>query len=76
LTKNTLYIAMKLHSGGAETIIPEYAISRKYKLELPDGCAGILTVFRTKKQARAYWGKSVKLVEIKKMMAKERLSKK
>jgi len=39
-------------------------IETNIKVRLPDGCIGILTVFESKKAAREYWGKDVKLLPI------------
>ena len=34
-------------------------------IEMPDGCLGIMLVFKSKKSARAYFGKYVNLAELK-----------
>jgi len=36
----------------------------QHEVPLPDGCEGILLIFRSKKAARAWWGKDVILTEI------------
>lgn len=53
-----LWLALKLH-GGAISVdgLPD-------KIRLPDGCVGIMFPFKTKKTARNFWGKDVRLVEI------------
>lgn len=35
------------------------------KIELPNGCIGVCYVFESKKAARAYYGKDVKLLRVK-----------
>ena len=33
----------------------------KREVELPDGCVGMMLAFKTKKAARAYYGKDIEL---------------
>ena len=49
-------IAMKKHAGGAEIE------GIKFKMELPEGCTGMLLCFESKKAARKYWGEDAELM--------------
>jgi len=48
-------VAMREHSG---------AVSGGVEIKLPAGCTGILFCFESKKAAREYWGRDVKLERI------------
>ena len=50
-----MHIAMKIESG----------MTNFGKMELPDGCVGLSLIFKTKKQARKYYGKNITLMEVK-----------
>ena len=54
--KDKLYLPLKLHNGETD----------HGKLNLPDGCEGIIFVFKTKASARKIWDKSVPLIQIEK----------
>lgn len=54
------YLAMKKHSG-----IMQFADTKhRVNLQLPEGCTGMLFVFKTKKAAREFWGKDIELMEV------------
>ena len=42
-------------------VVFETEDGKKEKVELPDGCVGIMLAFKTKKAARAYYGKDIEL---------------
>ena len=51
-------ITLRLHD--AEVTIDGH----KVKIQLPKGCTGILFCFESKKTAREWWGKDVKMQEV------------
>jgi hypothetical protein len=52
-------ISLKLHPG-------KVSIDGKgeNKINLPEGCIGVMFCFESKKAAREYWGKNIALVRI------------
>lgn len=50
-------IALKRHPGEVSLA------GERTKIQLPDGCTGIMFCFESKKKAREYWGKDVPLVQ-------------
>jgi len=55
------YIGLKLYKK------PEVAIAGQtgFTLNLPDGCLGILFIFKTKKAGREWLGKDCEFIEVK-----------
>ena len=57
------YIGLKIYKK------PEVAIGRQtglsLNLNLPDGCLGILFIFKTKKAGREWLGKDCEFIEVK-----------
>jgi len=53
------YVAMMKHPGWISL-----DGSQPMKMMLPEGCTGMLFVFKTKKAAREYFGKKVELMPI------------
>jgi len=45
-------------------LMPQAGMTTGGKLTLPDGCTGLLLVFRTKTAARKYFGKNVPLITV------------
>lgn len=58
-------IAMKKHTGWVE----EGGV--KFKMNLPEGCTGLLFCFESKEAARKYWGKGTRLLEYEPEQKKE-----
>ena len=54
--KDEIYLALRLHSGKVSVTGVEI------DMKLPEGCEGIMFVFKTKTAARKYWGKKVGLI--------------
>ena len=59
-----MFLAMRLDTKPSTVGADYYGTKLKFKLELPDGAAGILFAFKTKTAARKYYGKNVELSEI------------
>ena len=59
-----MVIAMRLNTNPGGSGADYFGTELKFKLELPDGAAGILFAFKTKTAARKYYGKNVELSEI------------
>ena len=55
-----MWIAMNMHKGNIP--IGHW----KQHIALPEGCEGLLFVFKTKKAAREFWGKGVILQKVEK----------
>jgi hypothetical protein len=53
------YLALKMNLGMVKVMGIGIV-----KIDLPEGCDGVMFVFRTKKAARAYLGKDIELVEL------------
>ena len=51
-------VALNVHKGEISVC------GKKDKIILPPGCEGILFVFESKKAARDYWGRNVKLTRL------------
>ncbi len=51
-------VALRQHPG-------EVAVDgEKIKMKLPEGCSGLMFIFESKKSARKYWGKDVRMVRV------------
>ena len=53
-----MYVSLKLHNGEVSTG------NDKHRINLPEGCEGIMFVFKTKKTAKKFWGKDVPLQKV------------
>ena len=60
--KQTMYLAMNIHDGDVNMDINNTKIPSKIKM--PEGCEGVLFVFKTKQAAEKFWFKGVELIEI------------
>lgn len=57
------YIAMNISKAPVLDVVVNN-IPTEVEMGLPDGCTGILYVFKTKKAARAWWGKDIDLIPV------------